>query len=530
MGRVIKPAEIKVQVNGVVSALTSDEALLQEALTETTAFAQVSDLYGNAWNGVKEQIGSHDTVIRGLVCMIDAMTEASKNLVSLSGDENLDEDVLLEQIKQLNEDKASHQKAIEIYKGWLKDPLYAAILGSHARMMVTSYQSAIDSLDDKIKLAEEKLDTIDDIDEATKDLTSEVTTLYNATSQGISYLESTWTGSGFTVGDDLQNLSWMSVINDAWKQSIEKKEAERLALLKQYYDALPEELKAHISIDDLMVTDDGFFLCTKPMDEILNSMGLNNQIELIAGVPVEMYDDWHLAGVMDVNGEMTYTLVKVREPGDSQGATGTAVPFIALDITSLTNIAGKSGSKEKISKSDKEELYNSFYSVTNGKGKSDDTLVSYFKKTASKGSYVIADFTIEKTKRDFDDNGVYQMQVSYDTHDEHSRARLDELSKAGVYDKEKNTITVKDINNLTKAEEDAIIVAVTGNPDKYAYAGENQYHAKNVDGPFHSHAIVSDARPGESASGGFYEWNFKKRDGEDNNLYAKQKKAHDTKK
>ena len=47
-----------------------------------------------------------------------------------------------------------------------------------------------------------------------------------------------------------------------------------------------------------------------------------------------------------------------------------------------------------------------------------------------------------------------------------------------------------------------------------------------MDGWLHSHAIVSDARPGESTRGKMYEWKFKDRE-EDNNLYAEQKKTHE---
>ena len=94
----------------------------------------------------------------------------------------------------------------------------------------------------------------------------------------------------------------------------------------------------------------------------------------------------------------------------------------------------------------------------------------------------------------------------------YGQQKLDELAKEGVYNKKDNTITIKDRNNLTQDEYDAILLIATGDQDSYAYAAENQWHAEKYDnwlGVFNTHTIISNAGIGESVLGAVYEPKFK---------------------
>lgn len=303
----------------------------------------------------------------------------------------------------------------------------------------------------------------------------------------------------------------------------------RKADKNRFYNCLPKVLWDYISMDDFEITDDGFFLCKKNMKDIMQAMGLSGK-ETLNGVEVSAYDDWYLSGIINSKGKVTYTLIKMREPTDNQDARGSAVPFVSLDMKNCENIFRSLKKNKKLTKKEKTQLGKLFYSVTNADGdsKANKTLLNYFKNPASQGSYLLADYMVNKVVngKGFNDNGVYKVPTGYEENDKYCKKKLDKLSEAGVYDKKKNTIRIKDRSNLTKDEYDAILMIMTGNPDKYAYAAENQYHAVRHDsafGLFKKHTIISDAGVGESKWNYLYEDRFKSESGK---FYKEQVEAH----
>ena len=77
------------------------------------------------------------------------------------------------------------------------------------------------------------------------------------------------------------------------------------------------------------------------------------------------------------------------------------------------------------------------------------------------------------------ENGDYVLpdDVRYDKQVKQCQKKLDELANEGIYDKENNTLHIQDKDNLTDDEKSAIMIMLTGNPDLYSYAAENQFHA-----------------------------------------------------
>lgn len=548
MGRIIKPSEIQEQTDSVIRALGADADMLLEALHEIQAFSHTQGLQGTAWSGIKAQMSAHNTVIRGLTCMIDSMTETSAQLTSLCGAEELDEELLIEQLNQLTDMKCSFENAIDTYNSYLRNEIYEFCMGWYARSMIAHYETAIEIAEEEIRIIQEKLAAIDEIDHATSDLTTSVKQLCSSVTQGMSHLKSSWNGSGFLI-PSLQNMDWMSVINREWEKNVKRKEEERLRCIQAYHDELPQELKPYISLDDLKATDDGFVMCTKSMQDIMKEMGLPDDYEIGDGVKVDLYDDWFLTGVRDDKGTLTYTLIKMREPGDAQGASGSAVPFIALDMDACSKSFGKVIRGKQLTDEDKAELYKAFSDVTNGEGKENVVLRDYFANPASDGSYVIADCIVDKNTHDggINKNGVLEISYDYDVFDEYAKEHLEALQKKGIYDKEKHTIQVRDVNHLSQDEYNAILTVTTGNIDAYSFAGENVFHASwqqtadayqsTLEQPYaydfgipviignviEGHTIISDAGVGESKMGFIYEKVFKSPDGK---LYKEQKRLH----
>ena len=158
-----------------------------------------------------------------------------------------------------------------------------------------------------------------------------------------------------------------------------------------YYDQLPELFKTSLAEQDFACTDDGFFLCKKSLEKVITGIGIKeNEILNNGSVTAASYDDCYIAGIVNENGEVTYTLIKLREPNDEQGAKGSAVSFVELNIKAL------SGSLEKVKNgkanyADKNILYTVLFQVTNGKNNpsskeladANKQLLQYFRDSSS---------------------------------------------------------------------------------------------------------------------------------------------------
>lgn len=263
-------------------------------------------------------------------------------------------------------------------------------------------------------------------------------------------------------------------------------------------------------------TKDGYFIIDKSIAEMLEEAGVDPKV-----VNYEGYDDWYITGLTRKNGKICYSMIKVRESMDDQGNAGTSVVFDSMIIDPFKEIIANSIEGKEI---DERLIYQvnqqielTVYSDSKCPNRWDQDMIDYFRDAHSEGSYLIADFVVDKVAHDtaFSD-GTYKLPYTYDQFDTYAgQDALNHLEDAGVYDKEKNTITIKNPDSLTYDERNALLLITTGDKDAYAFAGENQFHADayNRIPYFESHAIKSDAGVGEGeAAEGFtgYEILYKK--------------------
>lgn len=480
MARIIKPLEIQAQANSAIDLLEKDEEILRDILAEIQSFSQTEELQGQAWSGAKAQIVAHDMVIRGFICIIDEMAEASTQLISLCGEEDLDEDLLVSQIKQLEETRDSYEEAIKTYSEWLRNDVYELCLGWYARERISDYKNAISSVDDQIRVAQEKLDMIDEIDNATRDLTSETEKLYDAVSQGMKYLESIWTGRGFTTSA-IENLTWVSILNKAWDKNLKKEEGEKLDSIKGFLDALPEALKPYISADNLELTDDGFVMCTKSLADILMEMGIKDtNITNAVDDVKKYYDDWQLYAVKENDGKYTYSLLKMREQEEDKGDNddpGITISFIKFDINALSDLGKKNGqTKANIDAFD--AAVDKVVSDTDG-AKHDDILQKYFAETKSDAPYLIVDKYIEKIANTSKDNKIVLPNLLNEDQQRVIEAlnELNERAGQKIYDPDNNCLNIQDSSSLTAEEKYAILAAYTSNVTYNSFAAEVEFHS-----------------------------------------------------
>lgn len=141
--------------------------------------------------------------------------------------------------------------------------------------------------------------------------------------------------SSYDISEEYEQISY---------QSLQKELQYRIT----FYKNLSAGLKPYISLCDLRATDDGFVICTKPLSDIMNSMGIfdtelsqenNNDVQ-------SYYDDWYLYGVLDDSQKTTYSFIKMREQENDYKKDfadlddpGVTISFIEFDINLLNNLS-----------------------------------------------------------------------------------------------------------------------------------------------------------------------------------------------
>jgi hypothetical protein len=295
-----------------------------------------------------------------------------------------------------------------------------------------------------------------------------------------------------------------------------------------YYPADIKDFFEEYNINvNKLETNDGFFMYDKSLAEILEEAGVDpNRMDY------KDYDDWYISGIVTPDGRTVYSMVKVREPMDSKGRWGTAVVFNSMSVDSIEEIIAHSVNGEEIDDTTIENARGQMTKISGAAAYPDDydkDLLKYFRNTNSEASYLIADFTVDKVVHNeaFKD-GVYELPYKYEDFDTYAgQAALDRLEEAGIYNKEKNTIIIKNPDSLSPDEKNAILLITTGDQDVYAYAAENEFHADNYGIPFlKENAISSGAGVGEGKENDGGDWYEKMFKPSNSNWYKKQYEAH----
>ena len=209
-----------------------------------------------------------------------------------------------------------------------------------------------------------------------------------------------------------------------------------------------------IEKEDIKSTDDGFYLCVKPVEDILANMNCNYSD---SGVLLrEYYDDWYFYAV-GTSEDYVYSMVKMRElndKGPDGHDAGIAVPFCALDMSVFNNYTDPISIEFDNKLSNAAVGLNDLY---NG------TLASYFSKTESKGSYLIGEQYIEKViSESFKDINTIHVSGNIWTYTV--------LEFGG-------DVTIANKSNVTNKEKTTILKYTSGSSSLNSLAAEIQVHA-----------------------------------------------------
>lgn len=262
-------------------------------------------------------------------------------------------------------------------------------------------------------------------------------------------------------------------------------------------------------------TDDGFFLCTVPMEQLFEKAGLTDAMcQNVIG--------WYLFGVYDpdnIGSGVDYGAVITRH----QGISVSKLPFtsIKMDVIEETIEVGKTHKDgEDFTQEETEYFFTSiapvlladddkesYYKHPNNK------ILSYFSDVSKDGSIVIANLIVQDNYRTLSTPKVYsdsytgprtvEFPHNYNVYCSQTRAAIDSLVAQGICEKDetgKITMTVS-LDNLSRDQYNALLMMTTDDPDIYAYIAENYGHAKNCRWylPFwRRQAVVADCWPGEN--------------------------------
>lgn len=255
------------------------------------------------------------------------------------------------------------------------------------------------------------------------------------------------------------------------------------------YQNVPSALQSlidneFISINDIKQTDDGFTLCTKPLNEIFINMGIpevrgDNKLTL----PLEDVDCFYICNI-----GTNYSILKMRgyeinKPPEKRRGMGTAIPFMDFNISLINTVSEELSSltEEQYEQSQQSkneiQLYTELDKLIYGKINSDYTycvpIANYFVNPSSKGSHLIAEEYIRKMLENERDAEGYIIVPS----DDIEQTQINVLEKLPEgYDSENNRIRVSNYN-LTNNEKKAIIACRLGNISINAYVAENIAHA-----------------------------------------------------
>lgn len=114
MGYIINPAEVRNWIREVRTLLGEWEEKYQAALATIMEFSGNEELVGNSYNKMKEQLGVyHQLAVHGAEQAKESIEDDLAILESTIGTKYLDEDMLLEQIRELEAECRGYEDAIE---------------------------------------------------------------------------------------------------------------------------------------------------------------------------------------------------------------------------------------------------------------------------------------------------------------------------------------------------------------------------------------------------------------------------------
>ena len=227
MGLILRPSEMESGVQQIRSELNNMKDGYSGAMQTALGFSGNEALQSQSWNRAKERIQeTHQCIVQG---MWAAQTLVEKDLdlleASMDGAEDLDEDELLMQIKNLTEECKYYEAMIITYQHMqaIENLLKPAIISSIGDQ-IEHYQNLLKQTEEELELLKTKLQMLFDKADETSGLFQEISALLGAIDCAINDAVFYITGQGKLSGE-----KWKIAISEA-VQSLEEKD-----IFMEYY-------------------------------------------------------------------------------------------------------------------------------------------------------------------------------------------------------------------------------------------------------------------------------------------------------
>lgn len=106
---------IAAQSNSIIQSLEAENDSLESVLPQIENFQLAPNLTSDSWDGLKSQMDGHTVIVQGLICANEDVIYDSEELITLSGDEELDEDKIQFEKDQLEAENKMYSIRIESY-------------------------------------------------------------------------------------------------------------------------------------------------------------------------------------------------------------------------------------------------------------------------------------------------------------------------------------------------------------------------------------------------------------------------------
>lgn len=327
--------------------------------------------------------------------------------------------------------------------------------------------------------------------------------------------------------------------------------ANNAAELNAIYDALPDWIKDALGEEwsqYFEFTDDGFFICTLTMDQLFAKAGLTDAMQTNV-------ENWYLIGVYDPKKNppgITYGAAVINRTITIDGEkkiAGSQLAFTAIDMNLIEKAITANKNGEPL---DDDSIYAAIAPVLYADRPEYDyyknpneQLMKYFCEEGNDGSILLANLVVQdnlNTRFSAQSSGGTAVDgvfpYKYDDYCSQSRDAINSLIEKGICTMNPTTgeikMTIKDPNNLSMDEYNALLMMTTDDPDVYAYIAENNAHAEACDVGFHKQSsIKSDCWPGENGKAGNNSSQYNPSGGsehsykdENGRFYKKAKKEH----
>lgn len=220
MGLLLIPSEVTQRADLLKNSLENIMESYSSALSVIQNFSESADMDTQTWEKLKAKaVDYHQAIVQGMISAQDCIVTDAETLKQSVGSEELDEDLLIEQINKLKEEKQRLLEQISELES-SKNKLFVGLFDSACDMIdneIQLLQEEIEKIQTVIEYCQKKLDTLREIEFSTKGMFEGAIQILFAMGAAINDAGVEITGVG-----EMSGLDWKITLADANAEMDEK--------------------------------------------------------------------------------------------------------------------------------------------------------------------------------------------------------------------------------------------------------------------------------------------------------------------